>query len=62
MVLSKLSGLVLEIQCGPGKQLTDENTVDIQAQELKNLLGVVRGLDKGSFVDRSHFERLGVTC
>ena len=58
MVLSRLPGLVFGIQCGSGKRLTDENTVDVQAQELKNLLGVVRGLDKGSFVNRGHFKRL----
>ena len=37
--------------------LTDESSVDVQIQELKNLLGMVRGLDEGSFVDKTHFER-----
>jgi len=38
--------------------LTDESAADFQVQELENLLGVIRSLDEGTFVDRTHFERL----
>ena len=41
-------------------RLTDESAVDVQVQELENLLGVIRRLDEGSFVDWTHFERLEV--
>ena len=37
--------------------LTDESTVDVQVQEFEGLLGVVRSIDEGSFVDWTHFER-----
>lgn len=40
------------------KGLTYESTVDVQVQELKGLLRVVRSLDERSFVYRGHFEGL----
>ena len=39
------------------EELTDESAVNVQIQELKNLLGVIRSLNEGSFVDWTHFER-----